>query len=83
MSNGCRYGFCFGEYERRGGALGGGEGGLLARGGWMRGRDRIWAQAQAEFLLKSICNFILHQIIFVTLTRIEVVKNKTKTKNKT
>ena len=44
----------------------------------MRGRDRICAQAQAEFLLKSICIHILHQIIFVTLTRIEGVKKKKK-----
>ena len=56
----------------------------MARGGRMMGRDRICAQAQAEFLLKSICIFTLHQIIFVTLTRIEVVtKNETKQKQKT
>ena len=55
---------------------------MSARGGWMKGRDKICTQAQAEFPLKSICIHILHQIIFVTLTRSDVVKKTKQNKTK-
>ena len=58
-----------GEEER-------GDRGLLVRGAWMRGNGQDMPSRYificvkwAEYLLKSICIRMLHQIIFVTLTQ--------------
>ena len=63
-----------GEEER-------GDGGLLVKGGWMRGKGQTMRSRyifisvkQAEYLLKSICIRMLHQIVFVPSTRIEIGK---------
>ena len=62
-----------------------GDGCLLVRDGWMRGNGQdmcslyIFISVKwAEYLLKSICIRMLHQIIFVPLTRIEIGKKKKK-----
>ena len=69
-----------GEEER-------GDGGLLVRGGWMRGDGQddtrsfyIFISVKwAEYLLKSICIRMLHQIIFVTLTQLNLYSRTTTT----
>ena len=56
-----------------------GDRGLLVRGGWMRGNGQdmgsryIFISVKwAEYLLKSICIRMFHQIIFVTITRLNL-----------
>ena len=68
-----------GEEER-------GDGGLLLRCGWMRGNGQdmrslyIFISVKwAEYLLKSICIRMLHQIIFVTLTQLNLYSRTTTT----
>ena len=68
-----------GEEER-------GDGGLLVRGGWMRGNGQdmpsryIFISVKwAEYLLNSICICMLHQIIFVTLTQLHLYSRTTTT----
>ena len=65
-----------------------GDGGLLVRGGWMRGhaqgqdmRSRyIFISVKwAEYLLNSICIRVFHQIIFVTLTQLNLYSRTTTT----
>ena len=72
MSKACRDIFCFDAYVKRGGAW---------VGWWDEGKGQnlrsgyIFIYVKwAEFISKSICIHILCQIICVTLTRIEVVK---------
>ena len=68
------------------GEEGRGDGGLLVRGGWMRGNGQdmrslyIFISVKwAEYLLKSICIRMLHQIIFVTLTQLNLYSRTTTT----
>ena len=68
-----------GEEER-------GDGGLFVRGGWMRGNGQdmrslyIFISVKwAEYLLKSICIRMLHQIIFVTLIQFNLYSRTTTT----
>ena len=68
-----------GEEER-------GDGGLLVRGGWMRGNGQdmrsryIFTSVKwAEYLLNSIYIRMFHQIIFVTLTQLNLYSRATTT----
>ena len=76
MSKGCRDGFCFGGYARSVGR----EGEIVDLGWLVEGERREYALRLYFHLRKtgrvSIKIHILHQIIFVTLTRIEVVTKK-------
>ena len=63
-----------------------GDGSLLVRGGWMRGNGQdmrsryIFITVKwAEYLLKSISIRRLHQIIFVTLTQLNLYSRTTTT----
>ena len=78
MSEGCRDGFCLGGYVSSGGAWGG-RGRLSNRGGWMRGKGQNTHSGYIFIYVKSIKSTRKHQeIIFVALTRIQVVKNNVK-----